>query len=94
MKQATTTRAAQLCTRSTDNQAQDRINYNTEMGNIGGHALRGNEHELSLLAVDIDTMVRWGEMDSSAMDALMEEFSDLSTDAILSVKTVDDTSTS
>lgn len=47
-----------------------------------------------LLTVDMDTMVRWGEMDSSAMEALMEEFNDLSTDAILSVKTVDDTSTS
>lgn len=49
---------------------------------------------LLLLTVDIDTIVRWGEMDSSAMEALMEEFNDLSTDAILSVKTVDDTSTS
>lgn len=39
-------------------------------------------------------MVRWGEMDRSAMEALMEELKDLSTDAILSVKTVDDTSTS
>lgn len=53
----------------------------------------GRERSL-LLTVDIDTIVRWGEMDSSAMEALMEEFNDLSTDAILSVKTVDDTSTS
>lgn len=42
----------------------------------------------------MDTMVRCGEMDSSAKEALMEEFRDLSTDAILSVNTVEDTSTS
>lgn len=47
-----------------------------------------------MLTVDMDTMVRCGEMDSSAMEALMEEFKDRSTDAILSVKTVDETSTS
>lgn len=42
----------------------------------------------------MDTMVRCGEMERRAMEALMEEFRDRSTEAILSVKTVEDTSTS
>lgn len=44
--------------------------------------------------VDNDTNVRVGEIESNAKDALMEEFNDRNTDAILSVNTVEETSTS
>lgn len=41
-----------------------------------------------------ETKVRLGEIDIKAIEALMDEFRDLKTEAILSVNTVEDTSTS
>lgn len=52
------------------------------------------EHRDEQLTVDMETKVRLGEMDSKAKEALMEELRDRKIDAIFSVNTVEDTSTS